>query len=226
MIAVNWATKVISVPQDYLTPLGGSLYSLDINEFRLDLKDLEDDSPGMPWPDTHVHNTLVTVSGVTLARVVEIVNGYRVLFEDGQYSINLLGANSNILDVVNRNQVSIASQNSAGLIVHTDSSVGPPSCVVSVTIGPEPTATLRLMAWLVRSGAVVTSGLVGATIQLRDAAGSVVVASAAMTGPTLGVFRRDVTAVTLASSANYYAVVSITDASGTVSGYTATPTIA
>jgi hypothetical protein len=59
----------------------------------------------------------VDVGGVVLARVVEIINGYTVTFEDGMYRVTLVGANSNISDVTNLNQVSIASTNSAGLIV-------------------------------------------------------------------------------------------------------------
>jgi len=89
---------------------------LNLNAFRLDLKDLEDDEEGMPFPDTHKHNTEVTVGGLTLARVIEIINGYTVTFEDGQYAVNLVGANSNVGDVINVNQVSVRSQNSAGLI--------------------------------------------------------------------------------------------------------------
>lgn len=98
--------------------------------------------------------------------------------------------------------------------------------VVSATIGPEASDTLRLMAWLERQGRPVSSGLVGATIELRDAGGSVVVPSAAMTGPTAqGVFQRDVPGLGLAATANYLAIVSITDAVGTVSNYTAMPTV-
>ena len=115
-ISVTWATKVINVPQDYLNPLGGGIYEFDINEFRLDLRALEDDEEGIPFKITHSHNTEVTVGGVTLARVVEIINGYTVTFEDGQYAVNFLGANTNIGDVTNVNQVSIRPSNSAGLV--------------------------------------------------------------------------------------------------------------
>ena len=54
---------------------------------------------------------------VTRGRVVEIINGYTVTFEDGQYAVNLTGANSNISDVANVNQVSIRAANSAGLVL-------------------------------------------------------------------------------------------------------------
>ena len=116
-LSVNWATKVITVPQSYLTPLGGSYYKLDVDQFRLDLKDIEDNEEGMVFLDTHRHNTEVTLGGITLARTVEMINGYTITFENGQYVVTLTGANNNILDVVNFNQVSIQSSNTAGLIV-------------------------------------------------------------------------------------------------------------
>ena len=102
-----------------MTDKGGGIYELNINTFRLKLKDLEDDEAGMPFLMTHRHNTEVTVAGITLPRVVEMINGYTVTFEDGQYAVNLVGANSNVADVVNVNQVSIRPQNSAGLIVYS-----------------------------------------------------------------------------------------------------------
>jgi hypothetical protein len=92
------------------------IYELQLDGFRLTLKDLEDDFEGMPWTKTHNHNTEVTLGGLTFARVIEILAPYTVTFEDGQYAVNLVGANSNVGDVVNVNQVSVRSQNSAGLI--------------------------------------------------------------------------------------------------------------
>jgi hypothetical protein len=125
-ITIDWATKIISVPQSYLTNITGTLYELDTDQFRLDLKDLEDDVEGMPFPDTHQHNTEVTVAGVTYARVIEIINGYSITFEDGQYTIRLAGSNNNFFDVengiLNQNQVSVIPTNSAGLITVTQGS--------------------------------------------------------------------------------------------------------
>jgi len=123
MISINWPTGVISVPKADLTIIQSTpieIRELDLNTFRLTLKDLEDDAEGQVWATTHNHNTTVEVGGVTLARVVEIINGYTVTFEDGSYAVNLVGANSNIGDVVNLNTVSIRAANSAGLIQQTD----------------------------------------------------------------------------------------------------------
>jgi hypothetical protein len=115
-VSVDWATRVIFIPQADLVDLGGGVYELDTNAFRLELKDLEDDAEGQVFPDTHRHSTEVTVGGVTLARSFEIINGYTITFEDGQYAINLVGSNNNIADVTNVNQVSIRSGNTAGLV--------------------------------------------------------------------------------------------------------------
>ena len=116
-LSINWAMKVISIPQSYLTPKGGSVYELDVDVFRKDLKSIEDSEVGMIFPDTHRHNTEVVIGGVTYARTVEMINGYTVTFEDGQYIVNLVGANNNVVDVATLNQVSIRPSNAAGLIV-------------------------------------------------------------------------------------------------------------
>ena len=117
-ISVAWPTKIINVPKADMTLVSSSPFEvrqLDIDVFRLTLKDREDDEEGQPWPTTHNHNAAVTVGGVTLAQVVELINGYTVTFEDGSYAVNLVGANSNIGDVVNLNTVSVRAANSAGL---------------------------------------------------------------------------------------------------------------
>lgn len=115
-ISVDWPTRVINVPQSYLTLVSGSLYTLDVDTFRRDLRDLEDNTDGMVFPRTHRHNTEVVLSGVTYARVVEIINNYTITFENGNYRVSLIGANNNIADVTNVNSVSIQVNNSAGLI--------------------------------------------------------------------------------------------------------------
>lgn len=121
-ISINWNTRVIYVPKADLTLVQSSpteIREMNLNWFRLQLKDIED-GEGMPFPDTHRHNTEVNISGITLARVIEIINGYTVTFEDGQYAVNLVGANSNVGDVVNVNQVSVRTSNSAGMTSSQD----------------------------------------------------------------------------------------------------------
>jgi hypothetical protein len=118
-ISIDHNTYVITVPKADLTLVQATpteIRELDIDWFRLQLKDLEDDPNGMTLPDTHVNYPPTSVGGVTLARVIVLLEPYTVTFEDGQYAVNLTGANSNIGDRVNVNQVSIRSANSAGLV--------------------------------------------------------------------------------------------------------------
>lgn len=116
---MDWVLKIISVSKVDMVLVQSNpteIYELDIDIFRLALKGLEESVAGMIYPQTHNHVTPVNVGGVSLARVVELTNGYTVTFEDGQYAVNLVGANSNVGDKVNVNQVSVRSANSAGLV--------------------------------------------------------------------------------------------------------------
>ena len=119
-ISVDPETLIITVPKADLTPLGGELYSLDVDDLRFWLKDWEDGEWGIHMIDTHRHFPEVTLGGVTLARVVEVINDYTITFENGQYGIALTGANNNVSDVTNVNSVSIRSNNSAGLTSQAD----------------------------------------------------------------------------------------------------------
>ena len=119
-LIIDWAAKTITIPKADLTLITGTLYELDTDAFRLELKSLEDDEEGIVFIRTHDHNPEYTVAGVTYARKVEIINGYTVEFEDGTYSVRLSGSNNNVFDVENgilvQNQVQVISTNSAGLI--------------------------------------------------------------------------------------------------------------
>lgn len=134
-ISINWATQVITIPQADLTLISGALYELDVDVLRLALKDIEDGDEGIAFPDTHRHNTQVTLSGVTYARTFEIVNGYTITFEDvgTPYTVRCVGANHNIADVKNVNQVSLIIGNSAGLIVVSSGSGLSPSQDAALT---------------------------------------------------------------------------------------------
>lgn len=128
-ISINWSTKVITVPQADLTLVSGSTYSLDLDWFRLELKDIEDNEDGMVFLTTHNHVAPITFGTTTLARVVEIINGYTVTFQDvgSPYAVELINANSNVANVTNINNVSVRSNNSAGLVQVNTGSVLTPS---------------------------------------------------------------------------------------------------
>jgi hypothetical protein len=138
MITVGWGTdKVIRIPKADLTLIGGTLYELDTDALRLVLKALEDDpAEGMIWPDTHRHNPEVTVAGVTYSRTIEIINGYSIEFEDGQYTVRLVGSNNNFFDVQGgilvQNQVQVIPTNAAGLITVSTSGADPTAIASAV----------------------------------------------------------------------------------------------
>lgn len=172
MISVNWGTKVIFVPQADLTFVSAGLYELNVNTFRLALKALEDDPTGIPYPDTHRHNTEVTLSGITYARIVEIINGYTITFEEtgSPYTVRLVGANHNITDVTNYGTVSLVSTNSAGLQVVTSGSG------LSVEQDAILTAIAKIHGLILGSPLVVTpdSRTAGDISQTIDKAGTTV----------------------------------------------------
>ncbi|MEA2090946.1 MAG: hypothetical protein U9O83_01110 [Campylobacterota bacterium] len=118
-LSVNWITKVVFIPKAYLTWVSGDMYNLDTHQLKKDIDDIMDDPAGMANDDIINHNTVVVLGGIPYARLIEIINNYTITFEDGQYGVNLLGSNNNISDVTNVNQVSIRSNNSAGLIDNT-----------------------------------------------------------------------------------------------------------
>lgn len=118
-IAIDWISKVISVfkvDMDLIQSVPQVIYDLDLNAFHITLRDLEAAEDGAPWATTHSHNGEVTLAGLTYARIIEIIGGYTITFENGQYAVNLVGANSNVADKTNVNNVSVRPQNSAGLI--------------------------------------------------------------------------------------------------------------
>ena len=120
-ISVDPATHIIYIPKADLTLVQASpeVRELDLNAFRFWLKDWEDGAEGMVQPKTHKHNTEATLSGLTYARIIEVLPPYTVEFEDGQYTVNCIGANHNVSDVKVANQVSLIVNNAAGLITNT-----------------------------------------------------------------------------------------------------------
>ena len=118
-ITVNWATKVVFIPENepsVSSVVGASHYEYDLDLLRLELKAIEGSEEGMPFVDIHQHTTSFTIGNIELARVVAIINGYTIEFENGNYQVDLVGANADIH--LNRvvNDVSLNTGNTAGLI--------------------------------------------------------------------------------------------------------------
>ena len=120
-LTVDWPNGDIQVAKADMTLIQASpieIRKLDTNQFRYDLRNLEDSEIGRPFPITHDHNKDVDIGGgVVLADVLLIRDPYTVTFEDGQYVVELEGTNNNINLKNNKNQVSVSSANSAGLVV-------------------------------------------------------------------------------------------------------------
>ena len=123
-ITVNEVTKVIDILQADLTFISGTLYEFDTEQFHLDLREWEHSTEGSWRSITHNHNPEVPIAGVTLARVITIVNGYSVTFEDtgAAYTIRFINSNNDIFDLDSGNMnptplTTIVPQNSAGLII-------------------------------------------------------------------------------------------------------------
>ena len=136
-LSVNWATKVVTVPQADLGIVSAGLYELNVETFRLALKDIEDGEDGMSFPDTHRRNSPVTLAGVTYAQTFEIINGYTVTFQSTgtPYRVRVVGGNHNIGDVQNVNDVSLLIGNSAGLVtVATGGGGGPTAGEIALAL--------------------------------------------------------------------------------------------
>lgn len=116
-ISIDWGSRVIYVPRNDMVLVQASpeIRELNITDFHLELILLEESEEGMAFPITHINTAPIDIGGTYLARVFEIINGYTITFEDGQYAVNLVGANSNIGNAVNVNSVSVRSSNSVGL---------------------------------------------------------------------------------------------------------------
>ena len=117
-ITVIWETKEIFVPRDTMLKVQSTpveIRQLDLYEFHNKLRELEAEARGMVWDITHEYIPPKEISGVPLARVINIINDYTVTFEDGLYNVNIKNGNSNIADRVNKNSVGVNTSNSAGL---------------------------------------------------------------------------------------------------------------
>jgi hypothetical protein len=121
-ISIDHLTRLISVPQADLTFVSGTLYTLDSNQFKRDVNAELSDETHIFMPDAFIHNTEVTVAGVTYARTIEFINGYQIQFEDtgSSYTVRIEGSNNNIFDqengiLVPTPLVTVISTNSAGL---------------------------------------------------------------------------------------------------------------
>ncbi len=117
--SIDRTTSVITIDRLSMPEVpntASEVRTFDVVEFHYLLRDNEDDWEGIHFSTTHNWKDPITIGGVTLAAVFELLDPYTVTFEDGQYTVYVQGANSNLGDKINKNQVSVYIQNSAGLV--------------------------------------------------------------------------------------------------------------
>jgi len=120
--SVNWTTKVVTIPQADLISLGGTEYELNVVTFWQNIHDIQDNGDGVTLgaPDAIkngiVYDQIMNSNAPTDfgPRGVLIINGYKIEFEDGQYTVNLTNANSDIASNLVQNQVSVRDRTVTG----------------------------------------------------------------------------------------------------------------
>lgn len=90
------------------------IYDHSMDDFWRKLRAAEDSEDVRHWPSILEYNQPFDV-GVELAATLKITEYWTITYVDGQYSVNLRGLNTNVAQRVNRNQVAVWPENSAGL---------------------------------------------------------------------------------------------------------------
>lgn len=118
-LSYDYFSSVITVDRESLPIVSTDPYEVrefDVEEMHSILRAAEASETGIVYKDTHNWAAAKFIGGVDLAPVHEMINGYTVTFEPGIYAVKLIGANNNVVDVMNINTVSTQTANSAGLI--------------------------------------------------------------------------------------------------------------
>jgi hypothetical protein len=113
----DWENRIITIPRldmQLIQSLPTEIRQLDLDALRRELRRAHASQDGIPFLPMVIHVPPFEIGGVTLARSVKIIN-WTVTFENGLYAVYLVGANTNLLAVNNKNYVSVNPSNSAGL---------------------------------------------------------------------------------------------------------------
>lgn len=132
-LTVDYSTTpwLITVPKSDLTLDTGTQYILTVDTFWFLLRDYADSPESLPNPIiyTRIPATASTPS------ITEInLDYYRIQFEDGLYSVNIINGNTNIREGEIKNQVSVNTNNTTGFIDPTFLEAGLFAGVVCVDI--------------------------------------------------------------------------------------------
>jgi len=128
-MSINHLTWVVTIPKedtiyDSTNPVTGyEIRTFDEYAFMRELGAYLDDEDGILLPDVFEHFTTQILSGVEYARLFKMLAPYTITIEDGAYQVQLKGGtNTNFIDVLNPNNVSVIPDNSAGKQVITSGS--------------------------------------------------------------------------------------------------------
>jgi len=114
-LSCDWPTRVITVPQSDLTLVEGVKYTLDVSDWWILLRELAGGEEGIAFSAQEgglcYSNTSPTLG---TPRIVNVVNGYTVQFEEGLYNVVFINGNVNIPDVEIKNSVGVSTTNVAG----------------------------------------------------------------------------------------------------------------
>lgn len=149
-ISIDFATKIITVPQADCILVSGNLYRLPTKTvFRAQVIALAAAEEGVVFPPPIDHNADYTVFGVTYAPKVEVINGYSVTFTpDTAWSVLLEESNNNIADIeagiLNPNNVTVIPNNSGGLIL---ASIGTSELVEDYPVDGQSSATVAQLLY-------------------------------------------------------------------------------
>ncbi len=115
---VNWTTKLFTVPLADLTLVSGNNYTLDVDEFWIEVRRLEWSLvDGLYAEQALEFVNSQTLSGLLYSAIVKLINGYTWDISSSNINVSLLGPNNNLLDTfVPGNGISLLANNSAGKI--------------------------------------------------------------------------------------------------------------
>ena len=104
---------LITIPKDDTTFDIGTQYYMDVNVFWDLLADYSDSDESMPHP--LMYTRIPATSSTPSITEIDLAY-YRLQFEDGLYSVNIINGNTNIREVEIKNQVSVNTNNTTGFI--------------------------------------------------------------------------------------------------------------
>jgi len=115
----HWPTKVITVPKTDLTLVSGTKYSLSVLCWFQLLRELNGSVEGMAETvGAPIYNN--TSPSASTPRIIDVINGYTVQFEEGLYSVDIIEGNTNLRDVEIKNSVSVGTNNTTGFVSGSD----------------------------------------------------------------------------------------------------------